>query len=99
MTNGDKPGIGIELSRTPHRVSGFMFILEPSKPHDFDAGLRLRMEIHSSTKQEIRFAVRGMPDEMVLRLFSPLAGSSFHGELQSADGKDSPTEYEFMRIR
>jgi len=99
VANGDKPGVGIEISRAQPQVSGFMFILDPNKPHDFDAGRRLRMQIHISTEQQIRFAVQGMPDEMVLRFLTPLAGSSFRGELQSADGKDSPTDFEFRRIR
>jgi hypothetical protein len=100
--NGDKPGIGIELTRTPHGVRGFMYLLDPNKPHDFGAGSRRRMEIHESTEREIRFAVQFLPtqrDEMVLRLVTPLTGGSVRGELQSADGQETPKVYEFVRTR
>jgi hypothetical protein len=100
--NGDKPGIGIELTRTSHGVSGFMYLLDPNKPGGFGAGSRRRMVIHEATEQELRFSVQWSPsqtDEMVLRLATPLRGSSVRGKLQSADGRDTATVYEFARTR
>ena len=100
--NGDKPGIGIELVRTASGIHGSMYLLDPNKPHDFAAGSRRRMEIHSASDREVRFAVQWLPtqrDEMVLRLSSPLASQSVHGVLQSVDGQDEPRAYEFARTR
>jgi len=102
IANGDKVGIGIELTRTSHGVRGFMYLLDPNKPHDFAAGSRRRMEIHEFTDREIRFAVQWLPTlraEKVLRLAAPLIGSSVRGEMQSADGQDEAQVYEFTRTR
>lgn len=79
-----------------------MYLLEPSKPHDFTAGSRRPMEIHQAKEQEIRFAVNWFPnlrDEMVLRLAAPLSGNSVHAVLQSADGQREPRDYEFVRTK
>jgi hypothetical protein len=102
VANGDKPGIGIELSLAGSEVSGFMYLLDPNKPHDFKAGSRRPMDIHQAKEREIWFAVNWFPDlhdEMVLRLTAPLSGNSVHAILQSADGKDDPRDYEFIRIK
>ncbi len=98
--NGCKPGIGIELTRTTNGFRGFMFLLDPNKPHDFGAGSRHCMEIHDFTEKEIQFAVQWLPterDEMVLRLTSPLSGRAVSGVLLSADGSSTPLDYEFAR--
>lgn len=100
--NGDKPGIGMELVRTAGGVHGWMYLLEPGKPHDFAAGSRRRMEIHHANDREIRFAVQWLPEqreELVLSLASPLAGRAVHGVLRSADGQDQPRAYELVRAR
>jgi hypothetical protein len=75
-----------------------MFLLDPNKPHDFTVGSRRLMEIHDASGQEIRFAVQWLPtkrDELVLRLSKPTGGTSIHGVLQSADGRDEMGAYEF----
>ena len=79
-----------------------MYVLDPNKPHDFGAGIRRPMEIHGCIEREIRFSVQFAPgprDEMVLRLATPLTGMQVRGELQSADGQDTPRVYEFVRTR
>ncbi|HEV8059686.1 MAG TPA: hypothetical protein VGP68_07425 [Gemmataceae bacterium] len=100
--NGDKPGIGIELIRTKDGLSGWLFLLDPNKPHDFSTGSRRRMEIQKASDREIRFAVQWLPtqrDEMLLLLSSPLAGRSVSAELRSQDGQDEARTYEFIRIK
>jgi hypothetical protein len=100
--NGDKPGIGIELSRTGNEIRGFIYLLDPNKAHDFTAGSRFPMEIHQTKEREIWFAVNWFPDrheELVLRLNTPLSSNSVHAVLQSADGKDDPRDFEFIRIK
>ena len=102
VDNGDKPGIGIDLTRAANGISGFIFLLNPNKPHNFAAGSRRLMEIHRSTETEIYFAVQWLPtqrEEMVLRLAAPLTEDSVRGELQSVGGKDTPRIYNFTRAR
>jgi len=101
-TNGDKPGTGIELSHTPRSITGFIYILDPNKPGDFDAGSRRRMVIRASSEQEICFSVHWFPDlkeDLVLRLATPLTGGSVHGVLQQADGQSMPLDFVFTRIQ
>jgi hypothetical protein len=102
VDNGDKPGIGIELNRTTNGIAGFIYLLDPNKPRDFAAGMRLPMQIHQITEQEIHFDVDWSPnvhDKMVLRLAKPLGGNSVNAVLQSTDGQDEPRDYEFIRIK
>lgn len=102
VDNGDKPGIGIELSRRTETITGRMFLLEPDRPRDFAAGSPRLMQIHRTTETEIRFAVDWLPDvhdEMVLRLSSPLQGKRVHGVLESVDRSGAPRDYEFIRTR
>ena len=98
--NGDKPGIGIELIREANGISGWLYILDPNKPHDFSAGSRHRMEIQKATDREIRFAVQLLPtrrDEMVLLLSLPLAGKAVFAVLRTQDGTGEPRTYEFVK--
>jgi hypothetical protein len=102
VDNGDKPGIGIELTRHAESLTGRMFLLDPSRPKDFAAGSARPMLIRRYTDTEIRFRVDWRPDvhdEMVLRLSSPLQGHRVHGVLASADHSDTPRDYEFVRTR
>ena len=102
VDNGDKPGIGIELTRRAETLTGRMFLLHPDRPQDFAAGSPRPMQIHRATDTEIRFAVDWLPDvhdEMILRLTSPLQGERVHGVLESADRSDTPRDYEFVRTR
>lgn len=102
VDNGDRPGIGIELTKHADTVSGRVFLLDPNRPHDFAAGAPRQMQIHNTTDSEIRFAVDWLPsvhDEMILRLNSPLKAKLVRGVLASADGSDTPREYEFIRTK
>lgn len=100
--NGDKPGIGIELTRRKGELIGRMFLLEPDRPQDFAAGSSRRMQIYRATDTEIHFAVDWQPnvrDVMILRLSSPLQGKRVHGVLDSIDGLDTPRHYDFVRTK
>lgn len=102
VDNGDKPGIGIELTRRGEALTGRMFLLDPNRPKNFSAGSARPMEIHRFTDKEVRFTVEWKPeihDEMILRLSSPLQGERVHGVLESADRSDTPRDYEFVRTR
>ena len=102
MDNGDKPGIGIELTRHAETLTGRMFLLDPNRPKDFAAGSARPMQIHRFTDTEIRFAVDWKPDvrdEMVLRFSSPLQGETIHGVLESVDRSGTPRDYEFVRTK
>jgi hypothetical protein len=102
VDNGDKPGIGIELTRHAETRSGRMFLLDPNRPKDFAAGSARPMLIHRFTETEIRFAVEWRSDvheEMILRLRSPLQGQKVQGVLESVDRSGTPRDYEFVRTR
>ena len=100
VDNGDKPGIGIELTQTNDGISGWLYLLDPNKPHDFSGGSRRLMEIQKATDREIRFAVQWLPtrrDEMVLVLASPLTGRSVSAVMRSQDEKSEARTYELIR--
>ena len=102
VSHGDKPGIGIELTRRTDGLTGYMFLMHPDRPHDFAAGSRRPMQIIRTTDTEIRFRVDMLPDvhdEMILRLSSPLQGRRVHGVLESVDHSGTPRDYEFVRKR
>jgi len=102
VDNGDKPGIGIELTRRKEELIGRMFLLEPDRPQDFAAGSSRPMQIHRATDTEIHFALDWQPnvrDEMILRLSSPLQGKRVHGVLDSVDRLGTPRDYEFVRTK
>jgi len=102
VENGDKPGIGIELTQNAGRITGQMFLLDPDSPGDFAAGSPRTMYIHHVTEKEIRFRVDWLPDrhdEMVLRLDSPLNADRVKGVLKTADKSGRPQDYEFVRIK
>ena len=102
VDNGDKPGIGIELTVHAGSLTGRLFLLEPDRPHVFSRGSPRRMQIRVATDTEIRFAVDWLPDvhdEMILRLNSPLQGERVRGILESVDGPGQPREYEFVRSK
>jgi hypothetical protein len=100
--NGDKPGIGIELTRHTETITGRMFLLDPNRPNDFAAGSPRPMRIQHFTDTEIRFAVDWHPDvhdEMILRLSSPLQGYRVHGVLESADHSGTPIDFDFVQTK
>lgn len=102
VDNGDKPGIGIELTRRAESLDGRMFLLDPNRPRDFTSGSARPMKIHHFNDNEVRFTVTwkpGVQDGMILRLSSPLQGDKVHAVLESADGSDTPRDYEFVRAR
>ena len=102
VDNGDKPGIGIELTRHAETITGRMFLLDPNRPKDFAAGSARPMRIQYFTDTEIRFAVdwrSDVHDEMILWLSSPLQGQTVHGVLESVDRAGTPRDYEFVRTR
>ena len=102
VDNGDKPGIGIELTRNRGSITGRMFLLSPDRPHDFAAGSPHTMQIRYASETEIRFAVDWLPDfheELILRLSAPLQGRRVRGTLESDEQTDAATEYMFVRIR
>jgi hypothetical protein len=100
VDHGDKPGIGIELIRTAQGVSGWVYLFDPNKPHDFSAAPRHKMGIQQTGEREIRFAVEWLSsrrDEMILQLASPLESGPVHAILRSAAVDRSPTELVFVR--
>lgn len=102
VDNGDKPGIGIELTRDKATLTGRMFLLDPERPKDFTAGSERPMQIHRFNDTEIYFAVDWEEDihnEMILRLSSPLQLQNIRGVLQSTDKSGTPREYEFIRVK
>jgi len=102
VDNGDKPGMGIEITRHAETITGRMFLLDPNRPKDFAAGSARPMRIQHFTDTEIRFAVdwrSDVHDEMILRLSSPLQHERVRGVLESVDRSGTPRNYEFVRTR
>ena len=102
VDNGDKPGMGIELTRQAGALSGRMLLLDPNRPRDFGAGRSFPMQIRQSTETEIRFAVDWSPTshkELILKLNSPLGSSGVRGTLSDADGTGRSEEYEFTQTK
>jgi hypothetical protein len=100
VDHGDKPGIGIELTRGASTVTSRMFLLEPNRPHDFSAGSPRLMRILEASEKVIRFDVEwkpGVRSEMVLKLSEPLQGRRVRGTLEETNGSGAPEEFLFLR--
>ena len=99
--NGDKVGVGIELIRSSAGLSGAIYILDPSKPHDFTAGRRCPMQIQRSEPQDLYFRVETLPGklyDMHLHFATFLQGEKIQSTLQRADGSDSLDNYELHKF-
>lgn len=102
MDNGDKPGIGIELTRAGDSITGTMYILDPNKPGDFSAGSRHSMKMQKASERELHFSVEwkaDVRDDMVLLLNAPLKEKELIGTLQDANKIGTPREYKFVRVK
>ena len=99
--NGDKPGIGIELTRVGDRMFGRFFILDPGKPHDFEAGLAYAIHVKEQKNDKLICEVSleaGHTDSFTLQLPKSFPKDQFVGVFQRSERK-APIEYKFTRIK
>ena len=102
VANGDKPGIGIEIARTDNKIAGSMFILDPNKPNNFSAGLKMPILILKFSDEEIQFEVKGYEisvDKFVLDFDEPLSNKTVHAVLKQTNTTSSPQNFEFHRVQ
>lgn len=100
-SNGDKPGIGIELVQRGSDTSGAMYILDPNHPGDFSTGRRCTMAIQRQTEHELYFSVRWLPtmrEDLVLHVARPLCGKTFRGVLDEPGSGGAPRVYDFVQV-
>ncbi len=102
VDRGDKPPLGMELIRDSHGLSGAVYILDPNKPGDFNAGQHYPIQVQRERPQDVFFIVffaPHQPDRVILTLKEPIAGPEFHAVMQSADGRGDPVDFDFKRVR
>ena len=98
--SGDKPGFGIKLEENVGKVSGTFFLLDPNKPHDFNAGKSFPTEVVRTTETELRFVVHlddGRKDEFVVSLQGALRGSGINATLRDFEPGTQPMSLRFLR--
>lgn len=98
VDNGDKPGIGLRLVQSQRGFSGAGYLLDPEHPHDFSRGSKRKIDVISSTTEEIRFKIDwgdGMQRSYVLRFDAPLESSPVNGTLREESADDEPTKLKF----
>jgi hypothetical protein len=102
VERGDKPGLGMELSREPKGLVGAIYIMNPDKPGDFSVAQRYPIEVQRERPQDVFFVVffaPHQPDRVLLKLNGPIAGPHFHAVMQSADGRGDPIDFDFERVK
>jgi len=102
--NGDKPGIGIEITAVHSKVSCHLYLLDPNAPHDFTRGKQLHVTIERQDRQNIFMSATVSPtqtDKLHLHLDAPLHPDTDEvaGVLKRTEGNGTPTEYKFVRIK
>ena len=98
--NGDKPGFGFKLIEETGQISATFFLLDPNKPHDFEAGRPFPTEIIRSRKSELHFVVRledNRKEEFVIQLQRPLRGDLVNATLRDFERGTKPTALLFVR--
>jgi hypothetical protein len=101
VARGDNPGLGMELDSDGHHLAGAVYIMDANKPGDFAAGQKYPIQIQSELPNRVVFVVffaPHQPDIVALKLNGPVAGPSFHGVMQSADGRGDPINFDFQRV-
>lgn len=99
---GDKPGNGIELVLTNGVISGTFFILEPEKPHNFDAGRAFAIEIVERRERELVCQVRfslSQTDKFILKLPGTFPQNEFVAVTYETKLGTMPIEFRFKRVR
>ena len=100
--NGDKPGNGIELTLHDSNILGRFFLLEPEKPHNFDAGIAFPIRILERRPHELVCEVRFSPtqlDKFVLKLPESFPQGKFDATMVDAEPGDTPIKFTFKRVR
>ncbi len=98
--NGDKPGFGFKLVEERGRISATFFLLDPNKPHDFEAGRAFPTEVVRSRESELHFVVRlddNRKDEFVILFQSPLRGDLVNATLRDFERGTKPIALMFVR--
>ena len=101
VDRGDKPPLGMELTRDSHGLGGAVYLMDPNKPGDFAAGQRFPIAVQRERPEDIFFVVffaPHQPDRVILKLTGPIAGPEFHAVMQSADGRGDPIDFDFQRV-
>ena len=99
---GDKPGNGIELVLTNDVISGTFFILEPDKPHNFEAGRAFAIEIVERRARDLVCQVRfssSQTDKFVLKLPATFPQNEFVAATHETEPGTTPIEFRFKRVR
>jgi len=102
VDRGDKPSLGLELTRDGHGLTGAVLILDANKPGDFAGGQRYPIEVQREQPDNVFFVVffaPHQPDRVILKLKEPIAGPHFHATMQSADGRGDPIDFDFQRVK
>jgi len=99
---GDKPGNGIELTMEGKDISGRFFILEPEKPHNFDAGRAFPLRILERRATELVCEVRfnaTQTDRFVLKLPESFPQNQFVATTHDREPGTTPIEFVFKRVK
>jgi len=102
VDRGDKPSLGMELTRGGHGLEGAVYILDANKPGDFAAGQRFPIQVQRDQPDNVFFVVffaPHEPDRVILKLNEPISGPEFHAVMQSADGRGDPITFDFKRVK
>ena len=98
--NGDKPGNGIKLVENAGRLNATFFLLDPNKPHDFNAGRAFPTDVFQVGKSELRFVVHlddNQKDKFIVVLQGPLKGKRVNATLHDVSDESRPVPLTFVR--
>jgi len=86
--NGDKPGNGIEITKSGSGLLGKFFLLDPDKPHDFTAGTALELRMVPRNDRVFECSVildNAFTDRFLLKLPRSFPAKEFVGVVDSAE--------------
>lgn len=98
-SEGDKPGMGIELRFSGKGVKGTYFIMDPSDPSNFRQGRSVPMKTISDGPKRLVFAVQlpGSNDwQFGIRFDHPLAGKSVKAMMEWTQSFELPLEFRLV---
>ena len=101
VSNGDKPGIGIEIQDPGHDYACTVFLLDPKFEHDFSKRAKCPTTVNKQEKDMLEIIVQWSPDMTErLRLSLPegIQEETFRAMLSNVDSTVPGTTCEFRRL-
>ncbi len=98
-SEGDKPGIGIELRFGGKGVDGTYYLMDPSDPSNFRRGRAVKMKTISEDRKRLVFSVRipGKQEwQFAIRFDQPLAGECAKAMMEWTHTFELPLEFRPM---